>query len=486
MELIEQQELCRNAFIDVVSYFSTECPNMLTFYNLFKNQPDVHTTTIRINVQDDSFPILEYNPNWIEKCYRQDKKFQFIYAVYVEMLRFILHHTTSRGGGVNSACASSIVTNNKESRSVLNFMERSARENLIALLDTLPSRKWLEEKIAPTPLNNEDLIYEKIEAMLGNLIEEEEEEPVEQSTAPFSIGSGDVDEDEDEDEDEDKDEEVTEEVELSPEEKAEKHKADLKVHLDSKDCVTYIFVPEDTEPLQDYYSKSSQYECTAKWGENGVMDEMVTQTYESLPSSGWGTCMSDNTFSAIQLANRRKPNVKAILGMIRGQIFHQSVESTRMRPNRRRGMEIPGERHKTKGSVLIAIDTSGSMGVDEINMGLATVNPFLEGAEVDVAFWDTNCTDPVRRDGPIVIGEEIRDAVGGGGTLPESVGERLSQLNKHYDCVVIVTDCEWSWPKRNIPADTLLVVFSTTGKGGIQKLPGFVNFALDLRELCGM
>lgn len=458
MAIQEQEELCHKAFIDVVNYFADVCPNMLTFYNMFKPNPSPDVMTIRINTQDSCCPILDYNPNWIMKVYTQHNKFHFIYAVYVEMLRFILHHTTTRLCGPNTACASNVVTNIKESRSVFNFLPRSEREEVIAFLETCPSRTWIEELIAPNPFDSRLMTLENIEVILNQVVDSNTH-PEEPNLIPYEF-------------DEEVEEDDTDEQSTRANESVEWY-----------DTEGFVKLNNTTSALDDYYSGRSRYECSAAWVENNALDEQIRLTFESSGVAGWGTAMSAEMLGKIKVANKRHANVKAILSRIRGYVLSTNRESTRMRPNRR-GLEgMMGERHNDIGSVLVAIDVSGSMDNETINTGVSILDSFLDGAQVDYTFWDTECMKPIPLKGPIVVGEEIRGMTGGGGTLPECVGEKLKTEKLHYDAVILFTDTYWEWPKRNLPADTQIVVISTVPSEHTAKLPGFVNFTIKLDDL---
>ena len=450
MTIQEQEELCHKAFIDVVNYFADVCPNMLTFYNMFKPNPSPDVMTIRINTQDSYCPILDYNPNWVVKAYTQETKYHFIYAVYVEMLRFILHHTTTRLCGPNTACASSVVTNIKESRSVFDFLPRSTREDIIAFLDSMPSKNWLQALIEPNPLDDRSMTLENVEVILNQVVEAN---AVKDPNLEHY--------------------EATEE----PDEEEE-----IVLPQYAYNVGPYVKLMNTTSSLDDYYSGRSRYECSAAWAENNALDEHIRVTFEQCETGGWGTGMSAEQIGKFKVANKRHANVKAILNRIRGQILSTNRERTRMRPNRR-GLNEMGERHDTIGTALIAYDVSGSMGEEDINAGISIIESFLSGAKIDYTFWDTNCMKPEPLNKRLVVGEEIRALVGGGGTVPECIGEKLKAEKLKYDAVIIFTDTFWSWPKRNIPANTQLVVISTENSESLRKLPGFVNFAMKMEDV---
>ena len=431
MTIQEQQKLCRTAFVDVINYFASECPNMLTFYNMFRTEPTAKLQTIRINVQDDAVPILEYNPNWVEKCYSINKFF-FVYAVTSEMLKFILHHTTKRAFGKYTACASAVITNCRESRTALNFLSREVRDSAIALLETCPCKTWLDAQVAPELVPDSDFILEKVSAILERL--GTYDLPNESSFRTFGTDP------------------------------------------------LYELLPVDTHPLSDYYSISSQRENSSKWGDNPVTDESVTRTYEKQDKSGWGDAMSKNMMDKFKLANDRKADVTSILARLRGKITSRKTEVSRMKPNRRfpDDWRYMGNKHKYMSSVLFASDFSGSMNLEDNLEAYSIFTNFLKDTKFEYCSWDTVCSKPEVWTGKY---DEVSVNVSGGGTDPSSVGKMLEEEGKHYDCVILFTDCVWHWRKRNIPLSTQLVVISCRDEQSVKELPNFVDFSLTLKDL---
>ena len=448
MDIKEQQTICQNAFLDVINYFASECPNMLTFYNMFKTEPTVQLQTIRINVQDDAVPVLEYNPNWIEKCYSTNKFF-LIYAVYSEMLKFILHHTTKRAAGPHTACASFAITNCRETRATLNFLPQELREPTIALLETFPCHTWLDARIAPDVVPDKDFVLEKVESILGQFVTHPDKftEVNSVSTVPTAF--------------------------------------DCNSTFGSDP--NFVLLPLDTHPLDDYYSIRGLYENGTKWSDNPTINESVTRTYEKTDDAGWGPGMGERLAGKIKLANERKADVTSILARLRGKITSRKTEASRMKPNRRfpDDWRYMGNRHKFKSSVLFANDFSGSMSLESNLKAYSIFTNFLKESKFEYCSWDTVCSKPETWTGKLSGGDELVSTVSGGGTDPACIGEMLEEEDKHYDCVILFTDCIWQWEKRNIPFGTQLVVISCRNNDSLRNLPDFVDFSLTLQDLIG-
>jgi predicted metal-dependent peptidase len=102
------------------------------------------------------------------------------------------------------------------------------------------------------------------------------------------------------------------------------------------------------------------------------------------------------------------------------------------------------------GHIAIGIDTSGSIGADELNVFLSEVKAVVEEVhpdKIDLIYWDGN-----------VAGHEVYDMatmsnlvsstkpVGGGGTDPTCMMRYLKEQNIKPECIIQLTDgyvCDW-------------------------------------------
>ena len=102
------------------------------------------------------------------------------------------------------------------------------------------------------------------------------------------------------------------------------------------------------------------------------------------------------------------------------------------------------------GHIAIGIDTSGSIGTDELNVFLSEVKAIVEEVhpdKLDLIYWDGN-----------VAGHEVYDMatmsnlvsstkpVGGGGTDPTCMMRYLKEQNIKPECIIQLTDgyvCDW-------------------------------------------
>ena len=121
--------------------------------------------------------------------------------------------------------------------------------------------------------------------------------------------------------------------------------------------------------------------------------------------------------------------------------------STWRRPNRRfvsSGYYMPSGVSEQVGELVIAIDTSGSIGGRELAQFLGEVKGICDQVKPDVVrllYWDTEvCADEK------YVGAEVENLVnstkpaGGGGTTVECVPEYMSQHGVKPQAVVVLTD----------------------------------------------
>lgn len=134
--------------------------------------------------------------------------------------------------------------------------------------------------------------------------------------------------------------------------------------------------------------------------------------------------------------------------------------STWRKPNRRYvGMDMlmPSGIAEAVGEIVLAIDTSGSIGQRELSSFLGEVKGIcdqVKPSKVRVLYWDT----AVARE-EVYLQDELDDLVkstkpaGGGGTMVECVCDYLAEKEIKPECVVVLTDgyLGGSWGKWTVP-----------------------------------
>ena len=121
--------------------------------------------------------------------------------------------------------------------------------------------------------------------------------------------------------------------------------------------------------------------------------------------------------------------------------------STWRKPNRRYvGMDMlmPSAISEAMGEIVVAIDTSGSIGQRELNNFLGEIKGICEQvkpSKVHVMYWDTLVcrTETYLQDELDNLVKSTKPA-GGGGTDPSCVPQYLNEHGIKPECVVMLTD----------------------------------------------
>ena len=108
----------------------------------------------------------------------------------------------------------------------------------------------------------------------------------------------------------------------------------------------------------------------------------------------------------------------------------------------RRHKDYPGHRRLTTPTVWVGIDTSGSIGEEELKQFLGEVVGIARAsrAKVVVIPWDAQMYDPIKLNSPSQISTVVEGLHGGGGTDPTEFLEYTARHMKSLDVVVILSD----------------------------------------------
>ena len=181
---------------------------------------------------------------------------------------------------------------------------------------------------------------------------------------------------------------------------------------------------------------SSEY--TDLWEEDPFQSRMITDIVQS--SSQWGSLPGDMV-ELIKKAAEGKIDYRGVLRMFRSSILAQKRRLTRMRPSRRFGFEQMGSRYDFTTRLLIAIDTSGSVGSEELGRYFRIITSFFKYGiqEIDVLMFDT-----VVHGDPLPLTEAKKDTQmfkvkGRGGTDFQPPIDYMV-AHPQYDGLIILTD----------------------------------------------
>ena len=203
------------------------------------------------------------------------------------------------------------------------------------------------------------------------------------------------------------------------------------------------------QALDKHFSRKNMKKNTESWGENGIIDQKVTNQLQREKSNlkSWGTMPADLK-EMIDRANMIKMDPRAILKRFARSVFSTIPFFTRRKPSKKDTNQewigyMQGKTYQQRARVLFAIDSSGSMEEDQLQKAVAFVMSAIKHAEVYFCWWDCNCTTFTRLRMP----KPSVELTGGGGTNPQCVLDYAKTQKMRFDGVVFITDCYFHWPK---------------------------------------
>ena len=185
----------------------------------------------------------------------------------------------------------------------------------------------------------------------------------------------------------------------------------------------------DSAPSSDY---------TSLWEEDAFMGQQITDIIHS--TTQWGS-LPGGMMELIQKAAEVKIDYRNALRALRSSILSQKRHRTRMYPSRRFGFEQMGSRYEFTTRLLVAIDTSGSVGSDELGRYYRIITTFFKYGiqEIDVLMFDVDGQGE-----PVTLKEAQKnkqtfEVKGRGGTNFQAP---INYVAEHpgYDGLIIMTD----------------------------------------------
>ena len=177
---------------------------------------------------------------------------------------------------------------------------------------------------------------------------------------------------------------------------------------------------------------------TALWEEDPFQSRQITDIVQS--TMQWGS-IPGNMVELIKKAAEGKIDYRNVLRMFRSSILSQRRRLTRMRPSRRFGFEQMGSRYEFITRLLIAIDTSGSVGSEELARYFRVITTFFKYGvqEIDMLMFDHALQGkPLKLDGAKKNKTQF-EVKGRGGTCFQVP---IDYVKEHpgYDGLIIITD----------------------------------------------
>lgn len=168
----------------------------------------------------------------------------------------------------------------------------------------------------------------------------------------------------------------------------------------------------------------------------------------------------------IEKLREKKPEVfnwKAYFRRMLGSIYDVNIRSTRRKPSKR-FEGAAGIQHKKKVSILVAIDTSGSVCEKELQDFFSEIDYIYKaGARITILECDTDIHNIVEYDG-----KNLPKIYGRGGTDFNQPVEYYFKHSKEYASLIYFTDGEAPMPRRKV--SNLVWIISSYGRH--QDYPG--------------
>lgn len=177
---------------------------------------------------------------------------------------------------------------------------------------------------------------------------------------------------------------------------------------------------------------------TDLWEEDQFQARQITDIVKS--SSSWGS-LPGGLIELIKKTAEGKIDYRAVLRMFRASILSQKRRLTRMRPSRRFGFEQMGSRYDFTTRLLIAIDTSGSVGSEDLGRYLNVTTSFFKYGiqQIDVLMFDAKVQGK-----PLALTDAKKNIkelkVSGRGGTDFQAPVDYAVEHPEYDGLIIITD----------------------------------------------
>lgn len=194
---------------------------------------------------------------------------------------------------------------------------------------------------------------------------------------------------------------------------------------------------EDPNRLSNNYGNDlleSYLDKADLWDEDPLISEDINRIIQE--STSWGTIPS-NMVEMIKASLIVKLDYKKILRSFHTSIVSAKRRLSRMRPNRRNGFLQMGSLYELKSKILIAVDVSGSISTQSLDVFYSAINRFFKyGVEtLDVIQFDCE----MKESKTFKKAKSDIEIIGRGGTNFQIVFDYMKN-HSDYDGLIIFTD----------------------------------------------
>lgn len=199
------------------------------------------------------------------------------------------------------------------------------------------------------------------------------------------------------------------------------------------------------ENSDDAMSKGMGALDNKDWSENDLMDADIKDAVNrnKNKSNSWGS-ITGSILDVILAAHESPINWRRVTRHFGKTVEAKKARPTRTRWNRRTGFVDPGYKREWTSKVLVAVDTSGSVGDQAIAEAFSVIKDSCKHSKIDYCVWDTEIKFVQENINKKMKHRNDFTVAGRGGTDVQCV---LDYADAHiYDGVVIITDGYFSSP----------------------------------------
>jgi len=184
--------------------------------------------------------------------------------------------------------------------------------------------------------------------------------------------------------------------------------------------------------------EQAEADYTALWEEDQFQSRLITDLIQSTTS--WGSLPGD-MIELIKKSTEGRIDYRNALRGFRASILSEKRRLTRMRPSRRFGFEQMGSRYDFITRILVAVDTSGSVGSEELGRYFNVITTFFKYGiqQVDVLMFDWEIQGDVMKLDEAKKRKQEFKVQGRGGTNFQAPVDYLAK-HPEYDGMVVITD----------------------------------------------
>lgn len=397
-------------------------PSFMTFYSMCNKKPNPDVT-LRMVTKIGITPIIEFNPEFIEAISPE----ALANLISMEMFRLILHHTTIRMMPPPDITmrASNIICSGPE----ILGLELSPE-----IRPYFPTADILKE-LDPTFDPNTEMWLERVFEILNKKDQDDKQNSgnnTDEIPGPGGMSSDGIPTNGN-----------------NPSDRGNNSDSNTNGNgNDGNSGTGNKKYQSEGDAIKDHFSKKNLIKNTEGWGKNDMIDEQVAQAVRNQSIKDWGK-LPGNLVEQIREVNAEKFDAMAIIKNFYRSVMADWYRFSRMKVYRRceelTGL-FPGKIRGEQSKLLFALDVSRSMNYDQEVKGCEVVMSACKHAECYFCAWDAKCGDIVKH----VPKSDEFELLGGGGTTPQCVIDKLEDEGLKFDGIVFITDNYYEWKEPDI------------------------------------